>query len=97
MSTDTTQAELSVAVALMTCENCRTAAAGPHHGFTQGCIGCCARTVARSPQFDRVRRSGLQDRAYRSLLAQFAVTHEQAKEAFRLDALHKTTTTEGTT
>jgi hypothetical protein len=96
MNTDTEeQAELAAAVSVMTCKDCDDATAFPHHGFTSGCIGCCARAAARGHHFDRVRRAGMQDRPYRTLLEQFGLTHEQVREAWRIDALQKTSTTEG--
>lgn len=77
----------------MTCPDCELASAQPHHGFAMGCAGCCARAAARSPHFDRVRRAGQQDRQYRAMLEQFGLSHEQVKEAARLDALRKVATT----
>ena len=73
----------------MNCPDCTTAAEHPHHGFTAGCIGCCARAAARSPQYARVRDAGKLDRDYRALLEQFQLTHEQVKQASWLDAAAK--------
>lgn len=71
----------------MSCPECVTATERPYHGFAQGCIGCCARAVARSPQFAKARREGRQDRAYRALLAQFNLTHDRVLEQFKTDAI----------
>lgn len=72
------------------CIDCMSAAAGVHHGFTQGCDGCKARAASRSPHFARVRKLGSQDRAYRALLEQFGLTHEQVKGAAAKDAAQGT-------
>lgn len=76
------------------CFDCMAAAAGVHHGFVNGCVGCCARAAARSPHFDRVRKAGSLrgDYGYRSLLEQFKLTHEQVKDAAASDAMHKAVT-----
>jgi hypothetical protein len=71
----------------MSCEACTKAAAEPWHGFRSDCQGCKARSVARSPHFDRVRRAGVLDNRYTSLLAAFGVTHEEVKAAAERDAL----------
>jgi hypothetical protein len=54
-----------------------------------GCRGCCARAAARSPQFDAARRSGRLDRAYRTLLDQFGLTHDEVRAAHQTDQLGK--------
>lgn len=64
-----------------TCDNCATAAARLWHGFTGGCKGCCARAAGRSPQFFEARKSGRQTPAYRKLLEQFSLTHDEVKAA----------------
>lgn len=69
----------------MTCDDCQAAANGVHHGFTGGCVGCCARAASRSPQFFDARQSGRQDLKYRNLLHQFGLTHDQVKAAFEAD------------
>lgn len=72
------------------CFDCMSAAAGPHHGFANGCRGCCARAASRSPHFARVRQLGRLDRQYRALLEQFGLTHEQVKDAADNDAMQQT-------
>lgn len=69
------------------CTDCITATQREWHGFTQGCRGCCARAASRSPQFAKARRDGSQDRAYRALLEQFGLTHEQVRDAAANDAV----------
>jgi hypothetical protein len=71
------------------CPDCTAAAERDWHGFVNGCRGCCARAAARSPHFRRVRDAGAQDRAYRQLLEQFALSHEDVKAAAAVDALGK--------
>lgn len=73
----------------MTCPNCATAAQVMHHGFTAGCAGCCARAAARSPHYRRCLDKGVQDREYRRLLEQFKLTHEQVREAARVDRINE--------
>lgn len=73
----------------MACDNCTRAATEPWHGFTAGCPGCCARSVARSPQFHAVRKSGMQDRRYRALLEQMGTTHDAVKAAAAADVASK--------
>lgn len=68
------------------CTNCTRAAAEPWHGFSSGCPGCRARSVARSPQFYAVRKSGVQDRHYRGLLEQMGTAHESVKAPAAADA-----------
>jgi hypothetical protein len=70
-----------------TCPECATSAREPWHHFTGGCKGCAARSIARSPHFHRVSQAGMQDRAYRMALQQFAVSHEEVKAAAASDAL----------
>lgn len=52
-----------------------------------GCVGCCARAAARSPEFHESRTSGTQTRKYRALLEQFKLTHDQVRQAAASDAL----------
>ena len=68
------------------CPDCKAAAEQEHHGF-RVCPGCCARSVARSPHFKRVRDTGMQDRQYRSLLEQMGTTHQAVKDAAAADVL----------
>ena len=69
------------------CLNCAEAACGDHWGFTQGCVMCLGRSIARSPQFFEARTTGQQSRRYRALLEQFGVTHQQVLDAAAADAL----------
>jgi hypothetical protein len=71
----------------LTCEDCTKAAEGLHHGFTSTCRGCWARTVARSPDFARVRAAQWVDREYLALLARFGLTHNEVKAAAETDKL----------
>jgi hypothetical protein len=69
------------------CPDCTTAAEHAHHGFRAGCIGCCARAAARSPQYRKARDSGVQHRDYRRLLEQFGLSHQQVRDAAAADAM----------
>jgi len=71
----------------MNCPDCTAAAERIHHGFHMACVGCCARAAARSPHFDRVRQAGKQDRKYRAMLTELGITHEEVREASKVDAL----------
>ncbi len=75
--------------AVKACPACLTAAVRPSHDFRENCTGCCARSLARSPHFKRVRDAGMQDRPYRLLLLQFEVTHADVLRAAAADALLK--------
>jgi hypothetical protein len=68
------------------CKACAEAAGRISGYFIAGCTGCCARGVARSPQFREALKLGTQTRAYRALLAEFELTHEQVKAAHAADA-----------
>jgi hypothetical protein len=57
-----------------TCPACTSAAQQLHHTFTASCRGCCARSIARSPQAAEARKLGQQTRAYRALLEQVGGT-----------------------
>lgn len=70
--------------------DCTTAAKRMHHGFKAGCMGCCARAAARGPHFRRCRDNGTQDSAYRRMLEQFGLTHQQVLDAATADALKGT-------
>jgi hypothetical protein len=71
----------------MTCSACTKAATTPEWGeFTADCRGCCARAAARSPQFFESRKNGTQTRAYRALLEQFGLTHDEVRAAHAADA-----------
>ena len=67
------------------CRACETAKVKRSGLFTAGCMGCCARAASRSPQFRAVRKAGVQDHAYRLLLQQFGLTHDQVKTAANND------------
>lgn len=69
----------------MTCPECENAAQRLWHGFQAGCQGCAARAAARSPAYHHARTSGTQDADYRQMLARLGLTHEQVKEAARMD------------
>ena len=68
-----------------TCDNCEVAAQRLWHGFTGGCKGCCARAVARSPQYFAAQQAGKITPDYRRLLQQFELQHEEAKAARAAD------------
>ena len=69
------------------CIDCMSAATGVHHGFTNGCRGCAARSAARGFDFARVRSAGVLDRDYRVLLDLLSLTHDDVKQAAEADAL----------
>jgi hypothetical protein len=80
----------------MTCPACTAAATTPHWGvFHAECRGCCARSIARSPQFFEARTTGTQTRKYRALLEQIGglvsppVTHNEVRAAFEADAMNR--------
>jgi hypothetical protein len=75
------------------CPDCTAAAAGTHWEFSADCRGCCARSIARSPQFFEARKAGdKHDRKYRALLEQIGglckppVTHNEVSQAAASDA-----------
>lgn len=71
------------------CADCDAASTKLWHGFTNGCRGCDARAVARSPEFSASRRSGKISPAYSTMLGITGVTHEQAKAAWEADFLSR--------
>jgi triacylglycerol esterase/lipase EstA (alpha/beta hydrolase family) len=73
----------------MTCTACAKAAAKVSHEFTANCLGCCARACARGPDFQRVRKQGVQDHQYRLALQHFGLTHDQVKAAAAADKGNK--------
>lgn len=75
----------------VTCLNCVRSAAELWHGFTNGCLGCAARSVARGPNYREAMASGRQTSKYRAELELLGVTHEQVKAAAAADALWKET------
>jgi hypothetical protein len=84
------------------CQDCDRASRELWHGITAECKGCAARSIARSPQFFRVRkRLNANDPAYLAMLAAvFDVdpkdkaswwpAHEHVKTAFGSDAMYST-------
>jgi hypothetical protein len=75
------------------CPACTTAATDPSWGeFIADCRGCCARSIARSPEFFEARKAGTQTRKYRALLEQVGalvqppVTHDEVRAAHAADA-----------
>jgi hypothetical protein len=73
------------------CGNCVHAKLGPWHGFSANCLGCAARAVARGPNYRRCRDAGMQDRRYRAELEQFKLTHDQVREAAKVDQVESET------
>jgi hypothetical protein len=83
------------------CPACATATERPHWEFRADCRGCCARSIARSPQFFAARKvggaAGPEVRAYRALLEQVgglvkpALTHDDVRAAYAADALNRET------
>ena len=73
----------------MTCPDCLTSTQRMHHGFRSGCKGCQARAASRGPQFFESREAGRQTSAYRHLLTQLNLTHQQVLDAYQSDAIRK--------
>lgn len=73
----------------MGCPNCTRAQVELWHGFRSGCKGCQARAAIRGPQFFESRRDGRQTPAYRHLLTQLNLTHQQVLDAYKTDAIRK--------
>lgn len=73
----------------MTCSDCSRAAAGPWHGYKNGCRACTARAFARSPVFGIELAKSIRDGAPTDLhmqqLERSGVTHEEAVAASRSD------------
>jgi hypothetical protein len=81
----------------MSCPDCTAAsqAGAAWGGFTANCRGCCARSIARSPQFHAARKvggtAGPEVRAYRELLRQIGglvkppVEHSEVRDASAID------------
>jgi len=67
------------------CIDCDTSATRVWGGFSAGCRGCAARAAARMPQFARVRQAGRLDRDYRRMLEQLRVSHDEVREAAKVD------------
>ncbi len=70
---------------MSTCPDCTQAAITEWDVFRGDCLGCRARGVARGPHYRRCRDAGAQDRAYRQMLQQFGLTHEQVRAAAQAD------------
>lgn len=68
------------------CQDCTASARQMHCGFRSDCVGCCARVVARSPQFFNSRKAGRQSRDYLALLETFRLSHQQVLDAHKADA-----------
>jgi hypothetical protein len=81
----------------VSCPNCTTAAqeGASWGGFTMHCRGCCARSIARSPEFHEARTTGTQTRKYRAVLQQVGslvtppITHDEVRQAHAADAQEK--------
>ena len=73
----------------MTCPNCTRAQVELWHGFRSGCKGCQARAASRWPQFFESRTKNKQTSAYRHLLTQLNLTHQQVLDAYQSDAIRK--------
>lgn len=69
------------------CPDCLQAAQKMHHGFAMGCRGCCARAIARGPNFREAKKAGRQTPNYRGELAQFEMQHEEVLKAAAADKL----------
>lgn len=67
------------------CSDCTKAAARSWHQFTANCRGCCARAAARMPQYREAQKAGVQTHAYRRLLEQFGLTHDNVRAAAQAD------------
>jgi hypothetical protein len=67
------------------CPACTKAAQRVSHEFRASCRGCCARALARSPHFRRVRDAGVQDQPYRLALQQFGLEHADVRAAAAAD------------
>ena len=79
-----------------TCDACTAASIAPAYVFRFNCRGCCARSIARSPQFHAAHKAGIQTHDYRRILEQIgaqvspALTHAEVLQAYSGDALAKT-------
>jgi hypothetical protein len=79
----------------VTCPACTAAATTPHWEFFANCRGCCARSIARSPQFFEAHKAGIQTHAYRRILAQIgalhepAIAHDEVRQAHAADAANR--------
>jgi hypothetical protein len=66
------------------CPDCTKAAQVEHWGCTEGCTGCCARSLARI-----FLRRGERGQRYKRALAQFDLTDDEVKAAHDADAFAK--------
>lgn len=73
----------------MTCHDCTRSQSEMWHGFRSGCKGCQARAASRGPQFFESRTKNKQTSAYRHLLTQLNLTHQQVLDAYETDAIRK--------
>lgn len=71
------------------CSDCVQATLTSWHGFTARCLGCAARAVARGVNYSAARKQGAQTRLYRAELELYGVTHEQVREAAKVDQLEE--------
>lgn len=71
----------------MTCNDCLKAAQKQHHGFAMDCRGCCARAIARGPNYREAKQAGRQTIKYRGELTQFGMSHEDVLKAAAADKL----------
>lgn len=69
----------------MTCPHCAESRTVQHHGYSSTCRGCRLRNIARHPSFTASMREGTLTANYQNLLKAWAVTHEEVKQAARLD------------
>jgi ribosomal protein L37AE/L43A len=74
---------------MTSCPACEKAARVRSHDFMADCDGCKARAAGRMPQFAEARKAGVQTHAYRRLLQQFGLTHEQVRAAVAADKAAK--------
>lgn len=78
------------------CPACAAAADYPAYVFHANCRGCCARSIARSPQFHAAHKAGIQTHDYRRILEQIGaqvqppLTHAEVVAAHAADALNRT-------
>lgn len=71
----------------MNCPNCTRSQVELWHGFRSGCKGCQARDASRGPQFFESRQATKLTPAYRHLLTQLNLTHQQVLDAYETDAI----------
>lgn len=67
------------------CPDCQAASQRITHTFRASCEGCCARMVARMPQYREAEEAGVLTRRYRRLLEQFGLEHAAVRQAAQKD------------